>query len=624
MTRTRAESSEQMESSDLQLRSIANDLRLATVADIARALSTSLSLEELLNLIMDRLTRALDADRSTLFLLSDDGTELWSTVAQGVEANGGHHTLRREIRIHKGQGLAGWVAATGRGVNVKDAHQDSRFDPHWDDAFDYRTRSMLCQPVFDSDGELIAVVQVLNKRHGWFTVEDESLLRTIMAMAAISIVNSQLNRIQVYQNVTLRDTQKQLAEKISEIDLLFDLEKQAAHAGSLDDLVNLMLQRIGAAVPVAVVQIALPTSTGGLVLHRLQTRRLGEVQLLVLDDVSGLSGTVLQDGVAADVCALDGRALTILAHAEQLPFVPQTGLCLPLQEGDQVIGALAVYDPPGRTQCLTEADAKLLTLISGQVARAVSQRQARELAEREDRLSAVGRALAGVMHDFRTPMTVASGYVQMLKHEEDADERDHLADDVLHQLERMMQMTREVLAFARGEQTVLMRKIQVAEFAREAEELVRQMFSGASTTVTVRCHYKGPARFDAGKLLRVVQNIARNSRDVLAHRSDGTFTMDLDADGDELVLTFADNGTGVPMAFRHRMFEPFATQGKKDGTGLGLAMVKQFAEAHGGGVTYRDTPGGGATFEIRIARDPQASVHALPAPAAVPVAEQIA
>ncbi|HAN32820.1 MAG TPA: hypothetical protein DCQ06_14595, partial [Myxococcales bacterium] len=50
-----------------------------------------------------------------------------------------------------------------------------------------------------------------------------------------------------------------------------------------------------------------------------------------------------------------------------------------------------------------------------------------------------------------------------------------------------------------------------------------------------------------------------------------------------------------------RMFDAFATQGKKDGTGLGLAMVRRFTDAHGGSVWYEDTPGGGATFVLDIA-----------------------
>ncbi len=79
--------------------------------------------------------------------------------------------------------------------------------------------------------------------------------------------------------------------------------------------------------------------------------------------------------------------------------------------------------------------------------------------------------------------------------------------------------------------------------------------------------------------------------------------MEIAGNPDEVVLTFADNGAGVPLAFQHRLFDAFATQGKEGGTGLGLAMVKQVAEAHGGTVSYRDTPGGGATFELRIQRE---------------------
>ena len=74
----------------------------------------------------------------------------WSTVALGDAV--------REIRIRRGHGLAGWVAATGRGVNVKDAYADPRFDARWDEELGFRTRSMLCQPVFDRDGNLTKVM----------------------------------------------------------------------------------------------------------------------------------------------------------------------------------------------------------------------------------------------------------------------------------------------------------------------------------------------------------------------------------------------------------------------------------------------------------------------------------
>ena len=122
--------------------------------------------------------------------------------------------------------------------------------------------------------------------------------------------------------------------------------------------------------------------------------------------------------------------------------------------------------------------------------------------------------------------------------------------------------------------------------------------------IEVHANYRGTARFDRLKLLRVVQNMARNGCDAILQLDketrDGRFSFVIDEENDGLVMTFSDNGVGVPVEFRHRMFEAFETQGKKDGTGLGLAMVKQFATAHGGSVAYMEKDGGGATFEIRI------------------------
>ena len=599
------------ETGELRIRSFENDLRLAVVADIARALSARLTLEQLLELIMDRLTRALGGDRSTLFLCSDDGEELWSMVAQGARVH--------EIRIRRGQGLAGWVAATGRGVNVKDAYQDARFDPHWDVENGYRTASMLCQPVVDRDGELIGVVQVLNKQDGYFTVEDEGLLTTIMAMAAISIVNAQLHNAFLFQNVNLSETQQQLAEKVNEIDLLYRLERDVGDAQDLAGALAVLLDRIAGVVPSSLVQIALfrpetaaPATGVGLVIHRL-LRGSRQIEVLSFDGVGSLASSVMAACAPADVVSVGPAQLQALVRAEQWPFTPRGGLCLPLLHDDRILGALTVLDRPGKQPGLGEGHAKLLTLISNQVARAVATRTAREQVEREERLAAIGSALAGVMHDFRTPMTIASGYVQLLQGEEDADERERLAVSVLQQLERMTKMTREVLAFARGDQTLLFRKVMLHEFAEEARVLIRQIFANSHVATEVTCRYKGPAQLDSGKLLRVVQNIARNARDALAQtypngsqsQPGPRFDLDLALDGEQLVLTFVDNGAGVPIAFRHRLFDAFATQGKKDGTGLGLAMVKQFAEALGGGVSYRDTPGGGATFEIRLARDPR-------------------
>ena len=570
-----------------------SDARLAVVADIARALSANLAQETLLRLIMERVTEALHADRSTLFLVDEERDLLWSTVAQGAK----HH----DIQIKRGQGLAGWVAETGRSVNVKDAYLDSRFDPSSDVLLGYRTKSMLCQPVFDRDGVLIAVVQVLNRLSGWFTVEDESLLSTIMAMAAISIVNAQLNATLLHNNLALKEAQEQLAERLAEIDLLFAIEREVGATGDLNAAIDAIIQRIAVTVPSSLCQIALATPNGGLIVHR-QERRQPGVQILAFPTSVGLCARAMEHRAPLEISP-QLPDLRELAREEQMPFVPAGGLVVPLIVEDEMLGALAVLDRPGKHTAFSDADAKVVSLLSGQVARTLAVRQEHAQAERESRLAALGKALAGVLHDFRTPMTVASGYVQLLTREEEPAERAELATRTLAQLEALTQMTRDVLAFARGEQVLLTRRVALAEFAKEVEEMLRGIFNGSHVQWEVRLADRGMARFDGFKIARAVQNIAKNAREALVDHKDGHFAVEISGNPDELLLTFIDDGTGVPLAFQHRLFDAFATQGKAEGTGLGLAMVKQVAEAHGGTASYRDTPGGGATFELRIRRE---------------------
>src|SRR5205823_1056373 len=152
--------------------------------EIGAALGSTLDLDRLLALIMDKVTELLSADRSTLYLLSDEGDELWSKIAQGGEI--------REIRLRVGEGIAGWVAQRGEVVNIPDAYADARFQQEYDRRTGYLTHSILGMPMRNNVGRIVGVIQVLNKRGGPFSREDEALLHTVGGQAAISIENSKL------------------------------------------------------------------------------------------------------------------------------------------------------------------------------------------------------------------------------------------------------------------------------------------------------------------------------------------------------------------------------------------------------------------------------------------------
>ena len=138
--------------SELRLEMERERAKLRALQEIGVLLGSTLDLNELLTVVLARISDLMDAERSTLYLLDEDTGELWSKVAQGE--------LVHEIRLKVGEGLAGSVAKTGKPLNLKDAYQDVRFDGEWDRRTGYRTRSVLCIPMKNQHGRIIGVVQV--------------------------------------------------------------------------------------------------------------------------------------------------------------------------------------------------------------------------------------------------------------------------------------------------------------------------------------------------------------------------------------------------------------------------------------------------------------------------------
>lgn len=147
-------------------------------------LSSEIQLGPLLQKIMAAVTRMLDADRSTLFLNDERTGELFTEIGQGLGAE--------KIRFANDRGIAGAVFSTGESINLPHAYADLRFNPSFDRQTGYFTRSILCVPVVNKTGKIIGVTQVLNKRGGGFTDEDEARLRAFTAQIAIGLENAKL------------------------------------------------------------------------------------------------------------------------------------------------------------------------------------------------------------------------------------------------------------------------------------------------------------------------------------------------------------------------------------------------------------------------------------------------
>lgn len=232
-----------------------------------------------------------------------------------------------------------------------------------------------------------------------------------------------------------------------------------------------------------------------------------------------------------------------------------------------------------------------LRLALREMAGALDTARGRELeAERLRTFREVARRVA---HEIKNPLTSMRIAVDQLQRADgQASARTEMALDVLvaetHRLERL---AREFADFGRLPEG----PTSEVDLVELLQELGR---TAVPEAVTVRVAANGGRRAIQGHyepLRRAFSNLFRNAAEAMAGR--GTIDVGVSGEGRGVVITVADHGPGIPAELRGRVFEPYLTT-KPDGTGLGLALVRQTVDAHHGTIAVGETAGGGATFTL--------------------------
>jgi adenylate cyclase len=197
----------------LYRRLVTGHQKMAILLDVATSVAETLDLDALIIKIVSKISQVLGAERSTLFMVDEEQNELWSKVALGEGLT--------EIRFPINLGLAGHVITTGKGLNIRDAYQDPRFNPAVDRQTGYQTRNVLSQPVLSRDGRVIGVTQAINKKDGYFDEEDEELLKALTSQVAVALENAQLYRHTVNMKNYLVNIQESITNAIISLDKNF-------------------------------------------------------------------------------------------------------------------------------------------------------------------------------------------------------------------------------------------------------------------------------------------------------------------------------------------------------------------------------------------------------------------
>jgi len=280
--------------------------------------------------------------------------------------------------------------------------------------------------------------------------------------------------------------------------------------------------------------------------------------------------------------------------AEDVSDVPGLGRAVAIRHGETFYGWIFV--PEALSVAPDTVDLfKILAMQAGASFHRIELLAARVESER---LSAIGKMISSIVHDFRNPMTLIKGYGSMVGDPSLTDERrGQYANLIVEEADRMSAMIEELLDYSRGRRTPLKpARIAVPDLVNHLRRWIAGELQERGITLETRLDYDGPLVIDIDRMKRALLNIANNAMESMD--KGGTLTVESRTVDGRVELALADTGRGIPPEVVAKVFEPFFSHGKRTGLGLGMTITRRIVEEHGGEVHLQSVVGKGTRLTL--------------------------
>ena len=571
--------------------------------DISRQIVASeANLEGLLELITGRATEILNAEAGSLLLGAEDGTgDLEFRVAIG----GSGSTLIGR-RVPAKRGLVGQVAATGQPIIVNDVAADPRWSGELTQSGGFQTANVLAVPLLTQD-RVIGVLEVLNKRSGAFTPDDQDLLTSFAAQAAVAIENARLFQL----------TDQQLAQRVGELETLERIDFELNRSLDLAKVARITVEW-------AVQNTSATAGLLGVVTGEPPMLQVAWRQGYPADAPDEVLGNLLRldSGIVRRVMRTKQADLAtdVRIDPDYVPSLPnaRSQITIPMLSGGQILAMLVLEsDQP---QPLRLADMPFLQRLAEHSAIAISNAQL--YAELSRANQSKSEFVSFVAHELKNPLTSIRGYSDFLIGGAVgglSDIQRNFVNTIRSNADRMTTLVSDLNDVTKLETGNMRIDAKPASFAHIVSETVapleKQIGDKGQKLVIEAAPDLPPIFADEGRIVQVMINLVSN-----AHKyspEDATITIAAvaettlkDAKGrpitPRLHIQVRDTGIGMSADDVKKLFTPYFRSDnpqtrEQPGTGLGLTITRGIIVRHGGDIWVESELGTGTAFHSRCA-----------------------
>ena len=220
-----------------------------------------------------------------------------------------------------------------------------------------------------------------------------------------------------------------------------------------------------------------------------------------------------------------------------------------------------------------------------------------------ERMAVVGRFASAIVHDLKNPLTIISIASDTACSESSTPEIRKVSRGRMEkQIERITYLVNDILDFTKGTSTDM--AFLYIDYAAYIKSLVQE-FQPELDVKRVSIDFENPPPpikipINPRRLGRVFYNLIGNAVDAMP--GGGNISLTFSANDSEVLTEIRDNGNGIPAEIIDKIFDAFVTYGKVKGTGLGLSICRRIVEEHGGKISARNHPKGGAAFQFSLPR----------------------
>jgi signal transduction histidine kinase len=220
---------------------------------------------------------------------------------------------------------------------------------------------------------------------------------------------------------------------------------------------------------------------------------------------------------------------------------------------------------------------------------------------RNERLSTLGKFSSMILHDIRNPISIIKGQTQlMLLDLQDENRLRRSIQAIVMEAAKLERLASEFLDYSRGEIRLDFSIVHPASLIAKVDDTIRPRLESEGIRLELRCDTSEPALMDEDRILRAILNITDNARKALVESRDKRLCIHATDEAGQLRIMIQDSGSGMSPDILARIYEPFYSASGHGGTGLGLLIVKNIIEAHGGTMVVESTVGKGSTFTMVI------------------------